>query len=118
MKKQNDMAEELLMKNKSLDELIKLKMQEELKNAFKKRVSIVEKRKVTLISEVPEEKLFSRKAFYKVFNKNTQVETMVNGLQAEGLIGMQDDVREKIVKRETDIFSTDNLFVKFEYYEA
>lgn len=118
MKKQNEIAEEVLMKNKSIDELIALKMQEELKNAFKKRVGIADRTKVFEITKVPAEKLFSKKAYYKVFNKETQVQTMVNGLQAEGLIGMQDDTRKKLLQHETDIFSTDNLFVKFEYFEV
>ena len=42
---------------------------------------------------------------------------MINGLQAEALIGMQNDVREKFKRKETDIFSTDILFVKFERIE-
>ena len=102
MKKSKDLTEEILMKNKSLDELIKMKMQEELKNAFNTRVG---------------NNSFTKRATFKVFNKDTKVETLINGLQAEALIGMQNEVREKFKRKETDIFSTENLFVKFESIE-
>ncbi|MBQ3310626.1 hypothetical protein IJG72_00970 [bacterium] len=39
----------------------------------------------------------------------------INGLQAEALLGLDDVSREKLLKGETDIFSTENSFVKFEY---
>lgn len=114
MKQQKDLTEEILMENKSIDELIKLKMQEELKNAFNNRVGNNRKVLITNIKDVPVDKIFTKKSIFKVFNKETQVETMINGLQAEALIGMQNDVREKFKRKETDIFSTDILFVKFE----
>ena len=117
MKKSKDLTEEILMKNKSLDELIKLKMQEELKNAFNTRVGNNSKTLITDIKDVPVDNIFTKRATFKVFNKETKVETLVNGLQAEALIGMQNDVREKFRRKETDIFSTDNLFVKFESIE-
>ena len=117
MKKSKDLTEEILMKNKSLDELIKLKMHVELKNAFNTRVGNNSKTLITDIKDVPVDKIFTKRATFKVFNKETKVETLVNGLQAEALIGMQNDVREKFRRKETDIFSTDNLFVKFESIE-
>lgn len=117
MKKSTDLAEELLSKNKSLDELIKMKMQEELKNAFQKRTGAVSKKRIENIKDVPKNKLFSKQAVFKVFNKDTQIETLINGLQAEAFVGMQNDVRAKLLNSETDIFLTDNLFVKFEYLE-
>lgn len=117
MKKTGEIAEEILMKNKSLDELIKMKMQEELKNAFNNRVGNNSRVLITDIKNVPDGKIFTKKATFKVFNKDTKIETLINGLQAEALIGMQDEVREKFRRKETDIFSTDNLFVKFESIE-
>lgn len=117
MKKTTDFTEELLCKNTSMDELIKMKMQEELKNAFQRRIGISNKKRINNIKDVPKNKLFSKQTVFKVFNKDTQIETLVNGLQAEALVGMQADVRAKLLNSETDIFLTDNLFVKFEYLE-
>ncbi len=117
MKKTEKMTEEILLKNKSIDELIRIKMQEELKNAFNKRVGRQSKILIKNIKDVPVEKIFTKKSVFRVFNKETQVETLINGLQAEALLGMQNDVREKFKRKETDIFSTDTLFVKFESLE-
>lgn len=117
MKKSEKMTEEILLKNKSIDELIRIKMQEELKNAFNKRVGKQSKVIIKNIKDVPVEKIFTKKAVFRVFNKETQIETLINGLQAEALLGMQNDVREKFKRKETDIFSTDTLFVKFESIE-
>ena len=117
MKKTEKITEEILLKNKSIDELIRIKMQEELKNAFNKRVGNQSKVIIKSIKDVPVEKIFTKKAVFRVFNRETQIETLINGLQAEALLGMQNDVREKFKRKETDIFSTDTLFVKFESIE-
>lgn len=117
MKKSEKLTEEILLKNKSIDELIRIKMQQELKNAFNKRVGKQSKIIVKNIKDVPTDKIFTKKAVFRVFNKETQIETLINGIQAEALIGMQNDVREKFKRKETDIFSTDTLFVKFESLE-
>ena len=117
MKKSEKITEEILLKNKSIDELIRIKLQEELKNAFNMRVGKQSKTIIRDIKKVPADKIFTKKAVFKVFNRETHVETMVNGLQAEALIGMQNDVREKFKNKETDIFSTDTLFVKFDSIE-
>lgn len=117
MKKSKDLTEEILMKNTSLDELIKMKMQEELKNAFNSRVGNNSRAIITDIKDVPVDKIFTKRATFKVFNKDTKVETLINGLQAEALIGMQNEVREKFKRKEIDIFSTESLFVKFESIE-
>lgn len=117
MKKTEKMTEEILLKNKSIDELIRIKMQEELKNAFNNRVGKRSKVIFRNIKDVPVEKIFTKKAVFRVFNRETQVETLINGLQAEALLGMQNDVREKFKRKETDIFSTDTLFVKFDSIE-
>lgn len=118
MKKTTDITEEILIKNKSLDELIKIKMQEELKNAFNKRLGIKSKKRIENIKDVPAGKIFSKQAVFKVFNKSTQLETLINGLQAEAMLGMQNDIRNQLLKCEIDVFSTETLFVKFEYIEV
>ena len=117
MKKSKDLTEEILMKNKSLDELIKLKMQEELKNAFNTRVGNNSKTLITDIKDVPVDKIFTKRATFKVFNKETKVETLVNGLQAEALIGVQNHIRSKMLSGELNAFTTDDAYIKFERAE-
>ena len=117
MKKTENLTEEILLNNKSIDELIRIKMQQELKSAFNNRVGKQSKVIIRDIKDVPIDKIFTKKAVFRVFNKETQIETLINGLQAEALIWMQNDVREKFRRKETYIFSTDTLFVKFESIE-
>ena len=41
-------------------------------------------------------------------------ETFVNGIQADALIGLQNNIREKILKGELNAFTTDEAYIKFE----
>lgn len=117
MKKQENDIEQRLLGNASLDELIKIKMEEELKEEFEKAKEKIEKQTVTDISKAPTELIFSKQAVYKVFNRITKSETYINGLQAEGLLGLQTTMREKIKSGQMDAFSTNNAYVKFEKIE-
>lgn len=117
MKKEINEAEQRLLGNASLDELIKMKMEEELQEEFKKSKEKIEKQIITDISNVPTELIFSKQAVYKVFNRMTKTETYINGLQAEGMLGLQTSIREKIKSGQMDAFSTNNAYVKFEKIE-
>lgn len=117
MKKQENDIEQRLLGNASLDELIKMKMEEELQEEFKKSKEKIEKQIVTDISKVPTELIFSKQTVYKVFNRITKSETYINGLQAEGLLGLQTVMREKIKSGQMNAFSTNNAYVKFEKIE-
>lgn len=118
MKKQAKLVEQVLLSGASLDELIKMKMQEELKQAFKNKKQNLKKLKITEIVKAPKEKIFSKNAVYKVLNKITYEENYINGIQAEALIGLQNNVREKLKQGTIDVFATDNSYVKFEYVEV
>lgn len=117
MKKKENLAEQALLSGTSLDELIKIKMQEELKQAFQKKKQSLEKVKITDIKKAPKDKIFSKYAVYKVLNKLNYCENFINGIQAEALIGLQNHIREKFRNGSIDVFSTDNSYVKFEYIE-
>jgi len=118
MKKDEQEIEQRLLKNASLDELIKIKMEEELQAEFKKSKEQPKREIITDISKVPTELIFSKKAVYKVFNRINKTETYVNGLQAEAMIGIQASVREKVKNGQIDAFSTDGAYVKFEQIEC
>lgn len=117
MKKNEKDTEQRLLSNASLDELIKMKMEEELKFEIDKSKQQPEKTVIKEISKVPTELIFSKHATYRMFNRTNKSETFLNGIQAEAMLGLQNGIREKIKSGIMDAFSTDNAYVKFEYAE-
>jgi len=118
MKKDMNEQEQRLLKSASLDELIKMKMEEELQTEIDKSKEKLEKQVITDISKVPMHLIFSKHSVYKIFNRVTKMETFINGLQAEAMLGMQAAIRGKIKSGEMDAFSTDSAYVKFEKVEC
>lgn len=117
MKKENIYIEQQLLSEASLDDLIKLKMEEEIKAELEKAKQKPILKVITSIKDVPQELIFSKKAVYKVFNRINKTKTFVNGLQAEAMLGLQASTREKIKHGEMDAYSTDSIYVKFEKLE-
>lgn len=117
MKKDENDIEQRLLSHASLDELIKMKMEEELQAEFKKAEQKPKAELITDISKVPEYLIFSKQAVYKMFNRTNKSETYLNGVQAEALFGLQTSIREKIKLGQMDAFSTENAYVKFEKVE-
>lgn len=118
MKKDINEQEQRLLKSASLDELIKLKMEEELQIEIDKSKEKSEKQVITDISKVQTSLIFSKQSVFRIFNRITKVETFINGLQAEAMLGMQTAIRGKIKAGEMDAFSTDTAYVKFEKVEC
>jgi len=118
MKKQDDDIEQRLLSHASLDELIKMKMEEELQAEFKMAESKPEKKIITDISKVPENLVFSKQAVYKMFNRLNKTETYLSGVQAEAMLGLQTNIREKIKLGQMGAFSTENAYVRFEKVEC
>lgn len=116
-KKDEQAIEQRLLSHASLDELIKMKMEEELKAEFEKMKEKPKKQIITDISMAPKELIFSKKAVYKIFNRINKTETYLNGLQAEAMLGVQNAIREKIKSGQMDAFSTDTAYIKFEKIE-
>lgn len=113
----NNNAEELLLSNKSLDDLIRIKIQQEINAIENNQKNPTEKKIIRNIAEVPQNLIFSKKSFFKVFNKTNRTESYINGLQADGFLGLQNLVREKILQGKSDVFSCENGFVKFDRAE-
>lgn len=118
MKREFNEDEQRLLKQTSLDDLIKLKMEEELKAEIEKSKETPKKQTQTDISKVPTNLIFSKKAVYKVFNRINKTQTYINGMQAEAMLGLQTSIRAKIEAGELDAFSTDSTYVKFEKIEC
>lgn len=104
--------EQTLLNNASIDELIRMKIEQEFKSAKPKNST--KTKTVTDLKDVPEECIFSKDSVFRVFNRKDKSETFVNGIQAEAMIGIQPGVREKILAKVLTAFSTEDVFVKFE----
>lgn len=113
MKDKEDI-EQILISETSIDELIKRKIEEEFITELEKSKHMPETKTETELAKVPKKLIFSKDAIYKVFNRITKSQTYINGVQAEALVGMQNNVREKMLKGEQSTFTTDDAYVKFE----
>ena len=117
MERKKQIIETALLSGKSINELIKIKMQEEIKNTFEKVHKVPQKVKVFDIKEIPSKILFSKNTVFKKYNKENDTISYINGIQAEGMLGLDDISRKKLLSGEIEVFSTDNSFIKFEYSE-
>ena len=120
----NSDAEALLLSNASLEDLIKMKIEKEFMNDLKKFFEDLKKSKekpipktYTNIKDLSKDKIFSKYSIYKFFNRKTGCETFINGIQADALIGLQTNVRSKMLKGELNAFTTDDAYIKFEKAE-
>ena len=118
MKNNEKDLEERLLSHTSLDDLIKMKMEEEIRAEFEKSNQKQQMVMITDISKVPTHLIFSKSAVYKMFNRINKSETYLNGVQAEAMTGLQSNIREQIKDGKMDAFSTDSAYIKFEYVEC
>lgn len=109
----NKDIEEALLSGASLDDLIKKKFNQEIESEIKNSKISHKLSKVTDFDKLPSSETFAKSTTYLVFNRNTKQESYVNGIQAESLIGLQPQVREKLANKLVDCFLTDNYYVKF-----
>jgi hypothetical protein len=110
----NKDTEQMLLNNASLEDLIKMKIENELNEEFRRSRENPERKTYTDISQVPKSLIFSAHATYRLFNRKNKTETFINGIQAEGLIGVQQEIREKLAQGLLNAFVTDDAYVKFE----
>lgn len=113
----NSDAEALLLSNASLEDLIKMKIEKEFMNDLKKSKEKPIPKTYTNIKDLPKDKIFSKYSIYKFFNRKTGCETFINGIQADALIGLQTNVRSKMLEGELNAFTTDDAYIKFEKAE-
>ena len=104
--------EQVLLNNATLDELIKMKIEQEFM-AEKPKTKIAQK-VVTDLKEVPKEVIFSKDSVFRVYNRLSKTETFINGMQADAMIGAQTGIREKFFDKVLTAFSTDDAYIKFE----
>ena len=113
----NKDKEEMLLKGMSLDELIARKIEEDYKNLLKEVKKPVRISKITDLTKLTPDVIFSKKSIFKTFNKITKTESYINGLQAEGMLGLQKDAREALILGKTKSFITGDTYVEFLWTE-
>ena len=109
----NSDMEKMLLTGKTIDELIQMKMEEEYKALLAKPKPKIGK--VEDISKLSPSSVFSKESVFKVFNKVNGMESYINGIQAEAMLGMQETAREALLNGRTKAFVTDNSYVEFLY---
>ena len=109
--------EQVLLNKTSLDDLIKRKIEHEFVLSGEQAKIKPRKKRVSDIGLAPKELIFSKQAVFKVYNKNSQTESYINGIQAEALLGLQSALREKIAQGGISSFVTNDAYVKFDYVE-
>lgn len=111
----NSDVEKMLLTGKSIDELIQMKIQQDYKALQEKAKNVPKEHKIENISEVPHSLLFSKFSIFKVFNKINQTESLVNGIQAEAMLGMQETVRNALLNGKISAFISGDSYVEFMY---
>lgn len=106
--------EQVLLSNASLDELIKMKIEEEFNANQKQQKQKSVKKYILDLKQVPKEQIFSKNAVFRVYNRLNKTESLINGIQADAMIGIQSGIREKFLEKVLTAFSTDDAYVKFE----
>lgn len=112
MPKNNDI-EDMLLSNSSLDELIRQKINDEIGSEIAKAKEAIPTSEITDFKDLPIDMTFSNAVAYYVFNRNTKQESYITGAQAETLLGVQSQTRQKLLNRKIDCFLTDDYYVKF-----
>lgn len=111
----NSDVEKMLLTGKSIDELIQMKIQQDYKELQERAKNVPKIRKVTNISELSKNLIFSKSSVYKVFNKINQTESLINGIQAEAMLGMQETVKSAILAGKINAFIAGDSYVEFMY---
>ncbi len=115
MKKDNEI-EKILLNDEAYEKFINSKIEKE----FKDITSENSKNKDKIIEEfkdVPSDKLFSKNATYLVMNKQSKTQSYINGVQAEGFLGSENTLRNKLLNKECDYFVCGNSYIKFFNYK-
>lgn len=104
--------EKLLLNKHSLDDLIKMQIEEEF---YTKQETTTKKNKIiTDITQLKPNQIFNKSSVFKFFNRKNKTETFIDGVQAEAIIGSETEIKEKFMDGSLSAFATDDAFIKFE----
>lgn len=109
--KENKDIEKILLNDKAYEKMLKTKIEKEFMREIEGAKN--QDKIITDIKNAPKDKLFSRFATFEVMNKASKTKSYINGVQAEGYLGIQSVDRSKLINGETDSFVSGNNFIKF-----
>jgi len=102
------------------DKMLEEKLINELKQEKDKIEAQKHKRKtvITDFSALPENCVFSEKAFYRLFNRETEREFFINGIDLECRIGLNQAIFDKLKSRKMKAICIDNNIITFDRAEV
>ena len=108
--------EQILLNDENYEKFLSKKAENEF-NAVLKETQNIQHKKITEISKLSKNELFSKYATYFVINKNSKTKSYINGVQAEGFLGSKTSLREKFLSGQSESFVNDEYYIKFCSYE-
>ncbi|HCB11346.1 MAG TPA: hypothetical protein DEO94_04250 [Cyanobacteria bacterium UBA11991] len=109
-------VEKILLNDENYENFIRKKTENDFKQILQESQSR-KKSVITDIKNVPKDKLFCKNSTYFVINRNSKTTSYINGMQAEAYLASSCE-KEKFLKRITDYFVSQNLYIKFRKYEG
>ena len=116
MTKNKDNIEKKLLCADEIDELISVKINRRIENEINQAKKEKTRTVINEFEQVPKSKTFSPKSVYPVFNRKTQRESFINGIQADSLIGLHQEIRNNLLERYCDNFTVGEYYVRFKAY--
>ena len=68
-------------------------------------------------SKLPKDEIFSKNTTYELINKSVKTKSFINGVQAEGFLGAENLIREKLLLKQIDSFVSGDYYIKFYSFE-
>lgn len=112
----NQDIEAILLSAEGSLELIEKRLLKEIEDA---KADYERQNKVTAVTDfekVPQDKVFAAECSYKLFNRDTKHEFLINGVQLEARIGLDNALYEKVKSRKSAAFCVENAYVKFDRF--
>ncbi len=97
----------------SFDEMMMQKFAAEAQNELQEQKNKKKDCVIENFMELPKDLIFSVKSVYKLFNRITKTESLINGLQFESYIANNQSLKQKLIEKKIDCYASENYFIKF-----
>lgn len=106
--------------DKNFDDLLiendlKKEMQKEMANHQR---NIKKMPKELAFQDLTPAQLFSKNAFWKVFNRRNYTNSLINGIQTEAHLAQLENTKKEIIEHKTDCFLANHLYIEFYKFSA
>lgn len=109
----------ILLSEESLDELINRRMEADIERRKQEREAERARGNCEIedIKQLSAKEILSKEATYLVYTKDSGEETYLNGIQINGILGLECEIRRKLTSGEISGFSTGGYHAKFVKYK-